>query len=57
LLDVGHCSRVYQEETAMSAPEFSVNGEAFVVVPLREYGALRRLADTAAAADEAKPTP
>ncbi len=41
----------------MSAPEFSVNGEAFVVVPLREYGALRRLADTAAAADEAKPTP
>jgi hypothetical protein len=31
----------------MSAPEFSVNGEAFVVVPLREYEALRRLADTA----------
>jgi DNA-binding XRE family transcriptional regulator len=38
----------------MSAPEFSVNGEAFVVVPLREYKALRRLADTAEeAADEA----
>ncbi len=38
----------------MSAPEFSVNGEAFVVVPLREYEALRRLADTAEeAADEA----
>ncbi len=38
----------------MSAPEFSVNGEAFVVVPLREYEALRRLANTAEeAADEA----
>jgi DNA-binding XRE family transcriptional regulator len=38
----------------MSAPEFTVNGEAFVVVPLREYEALRRLADTAEdAADEA----
>jgi mRNA interferase RelE/StbE len=38
----------------MSAPEFMANGEAFVVVPLREYQALRRLAEEAEdAADEA----
>jgi len=38
----------------MAAPQFTANGEAFVVVPLREYEALRRLAEEAGdAADEA----
>ena len=38
----------------MDAPQFMANGEAFVVVPLREYQALRRLAeDVEDAANEA----
>jgi len=38
----------------MDVPEFMANGEAFIVVPLREYQALRRLAEAAEdAADEA----
>ena len=36
----------------MTAARFAVNNEDFVVIPLREYEALRRLADAAEDVDE-----